>query len=116
MLCFLRHHRRLPSQQAFILPSLARTLALLPAGNGRASARPFLRREPRLHNGVGLRIPGKRKREIQQKDNMKYLLMVLAAVAMIGGERGSAQRRRCCNSGACCRRIAHAPNTTPDKK
>ena len=62
---------------------------------------------------------GQEEKEIQQKDNMKYLLMILATVAMIGTASAAPRNAAasCCNGGACCKaNSACCKAHTPDKK
>ena len=62
---------------------------------------------------------GQEEKEIQQKDTMKYLLMILATVAMIGTASAAPRNAAasCCNGGACCKaNSACCKAHTPDKK
>jgi hypothetical protein len=70
------------------------------------SAHPSRLREPELFRGVGLLDSRARKKEIQQKDIMKYLLMITAALALISTASATPSRSAaagCCNGGACCK-------------
>jgi hypothetical protein len=55
----------------------------------------------------GLTVParsvfGARKNSIQQKDFMKYLLVIIAAMSMLGSASAIAPSADCC-AGACCK-------------
>jgi hypothetical protein len=41
------------------------------------------------------------EKEIQQKDSMKYLLMIMVALAMVGTATATSTAADCCG-GACC--------------
>jgi hypothetical protein len=41
-------------------------------------------------------------KEIQQEDSMKYLLMIVAAIALIGTANATSRSADCCGGGACC--------------
>ena len=63
---------------------------------------------------------GQEEKEIQQKDNMKYLLMILATMALISTASAAPSRPAkagCCDGGACCKaNSACCKAHTPDKK
>jgi hypothetical protein len=40
--------------------------------------------------------------ETQQKDTMKYLLMIVAAIALVGTANATSRSADCCGGGACC--------------
>jgi hypothetical protein len=39
---------------------------------------------------------------IQQEDTMKYLLMIVAAIALVGTANATSRSADCCGGGACC--------------
>jgi hypothetical protein len=39
---------------------------------------------------------------IQQKESMKYLLMIIAALAFVGSASAISRSADCCGGGACC--------------
>jgi hypothetical protein len=42
------------------------------------------------------------EKEIQQEDSMKYLLMIVAAIALVGTANATSRSADCCGGGACC--------------
>jgi hypothetical protein len=70
------------------------------------TGRRFHRRELWLFRGAGLPGSRVRKKEIQQKEIMKYLLMITAALALISTSSATPSRSAaagCCKGGACCK-------------
>ena len=45
---------------------------------------------------------GGRGKETQQEDSMKYLLMIVAAIALVGTASATSRSADCCGGGACC--------------
>jgi hypothetical protein len=45
---------------------------------------------------------GNEEKETQQEDSMKYLLMIVAAIALIGTVSATSRSADCCGGGICC--------------
>ena len=106
MLCGLRVLRSHPffDHEAFCLPahwrgifcrafdSRARPLAPSPRS---AAAR-------LIGCSVGSSAAADEEKEIQQEDSMKYLLMIVAALALVGTANATSRSADCCGGGPCC--------------
>ena len=42
------------------------------------------------------------EKETQQEDSMKYLFMIVAAIALVGTASATSRSADCCGGGACC--------------
>jgi hypothetical protein len=63
----------------------------------------FRRRAPDSVGGVGSsRNCGNEEKETQQEDSMKYLFMIVTAIALIGTASATSRSADCCGGGACC--------------
>ena len=52
--------------------------------------------------GVGSSAAADERKEIQQEDSMKYLLMIVAALTLVGTANATSRSASCCGGGPCC--------------